>query len=577
MQAPVDPPQTIRFGPYEARLRTGELYRKGVKLSLQEKPFQILAALLSRPGQLVTREEFRQKLWSADTFVDFDNGLNTAIAKLRETLGDSADDPRYIETLAKRGYRLVAPVRAASSTRRVMLVVLPFENLSGDPEQEYFSDGLTEEMIAEVTQLSPERLGVIARTSAMQYKKTAKRVDKIARELGVDYILEGSVRRGDSRVRITAQLIWAPDQTHLWARSYDRDLQNILDVQREVAQEIATEIQLQLTPQEQMNLARPRPIHPEAYDACLRGRFHVAKFSREGLEKGIDYLSQAILLDPDYALAHDGMVHYYLFANEWLLSPRESMPKAKEAAKKALQIDDSLADAHASLGMVHFWYDWDWSAAEKEFKRAIDLNPGLASAHELYGWYLAAMGRSALALATEKRALELNPLSAEVNAILGHILYLARNYDQAIEQLHESLDIDPNYWFGHLLLGLALQRKGEHAQAIAEFERARVIENAIPETLAALGYGFAVLGERSEAEALLRELKELSERRYVPTYLIAKVFAGLGEKGEALTWLEKAYQDRSVFVAWLKVEPEMDALRSEPRFQVLLRRLAFPS
>jgi len=577
MPAPVGPLQAVRFGSFEAHLQTGELYKEGVKLSLQEKPFQILAALLSRPGQLVTREEFRQKLWPADTFVDFDNGLNTAIAKLRDALGDSAEDPRYIETLAKRGYRLLASVREVSATRRAMLVVLPFENLSGDPGQEYFSDGLTEEMITEMTQLSPERLGVIARTSAMRYKKTAKRVDKIGRELGVDYVLEGSVRRADGRVRITAQLIWAPDQTHLWAKNYDRELENILEVQSEVAQAIASEIQLQLTPQEQMHLAHPRPVHPAAYDACLRGRFHVAKFSRDGLAKGIDHLNQAISLDPEYALAHDGIVRYYLLANEWLLSPAESMPKAKEAAQKALRIDDLLAEAHASLGMVHFWYDWDWSAAEKEFRRAIELNPGLASAHELYGWYLAGMGRSEQAVVAEKRALELNPLSAEVNAILGHIQYLARDYDQAIEQLHQGLDIEPNYWFGHLLLGLAHQRKGEHAKAIAEFERARDIENAIPETWAALGHGYAVLGNRREAERSLQELKELSERRYVSAYLIAKVFTGLGEKGEALTWLEKAYQDRSVFVAWLKVEPEMDALRSEPRFQAMLRRLAFPS
>jgi len=575
MQASVDPPQAIRFGPYEAHLRTGELYKKGVKLSLQEKPFQILAALLNRPGQLVTREELRQKLWSADTFVDFDNGLNTAIAKLREALGDSAENQHYIETLAKRGYRLAVPVREATPAQRLMLAVLPFDNLSGDPDQEYFSDGLTEEMITELAQLRPERLGVIARTTAMQYKKTGKRADRIARDLGVDYILEGSIRRASGRVRITAQLIWTPDHTHLWAKSYDRELQDILEVQAEVAQAIAAEIQLQLPAQKQTQLARVRSIHPDAYDAALRGRFHIAKFSKEGLAKGIEHLNRAIALDPNCALAHDGLAHYYLFANEWFLSPRESMPKARQSAETALQIDESLAEAHASLGMVDFWYEWEWGAAEKEFKRALELNPGSARAHELYGWFLAAMGRSAEAIAAEKLALELNPLSAEVNAILGHIHYLVREYDHAVDQLHKSLDIEANYWFAHLLLGLVHQRRGEHTKAIAEFERALFIESEIPETLAALAYGFALLNERNKAEDLLSRLKDLSQERYVSAYLIAKVLAGLGEKAEALMLLEKAVADRSVFVAWLKVEPEMDDLRFEPRFCDLVRRMKF--
>ena len=622
------PRRILRFSIFEADLNAGELRKHGVKIHLQDQPFRILEMLLERRGEVVTREELRQKLWPGDTFVDFDHGLNKTINKLREALGDSAQTPRFIETLQRRGYRFIAPATDASVgvgqptvdlaaasrqplTRRrrsawaaaglglllvaagyfgrqhgrtttsppagrIMLAVLPFTDLGGDPGQEYFCDGMTEEMILQLSRLHPERLGVIARSSAMQYKNSKKPADRIGRELGVHYILEGSVRRAADRVRIGAKLIQVSDQTQLWAESYEHDLRNVLALQSGVAQAIANEIQLRLKPEEQLKLARTRPVNPQAYHAYLMGRYSVSKFTQEGLTKGIKYLHQAIAIDPNYAPAYDGLVYYYIIANDWILPPREAMPKAKEAAKRALEIDDSLAEVHASLGIVHFWYDWEWLAAEREFKRAIELNSGSARAHEFYAWYLGAMGRFEEAIEEGKRALELDPLSPEVNTLLGHILYFARRQEQAIEQLSRALDLDRNYWFAHLILGLVHQQRGKLPEAIGEFKEAKRIEDASPEPPGALGQALALSGKRGEAKKIIKELEERSGRSYVPAYQMAKIYVGLREKDEAFAWLEKAYQDRSLFLTWLKVEPEMDSLRSERRFQDLLRRLGLP-
>jgi TolB-like protein/Tfp pilus assembly protein PilF len=576
MPAHSDPGGTIRFGPFDVDLRTGELRKKGFKIRLQDKPFQILAALLEHPGELVTRDELHRRLWPGDTFVDFDNGLNTALTKLRESLGDSSDDPRYIQTFPRRGYRFMAPVTKTGERRVTMLAVLPFENLSEDREQEYFSDGLTEEMITQLTRLNPDRLGVIARTSSLRYKRTAKGIGKIARELNVDWILEGSVRSAGDRVRITAQLVRTHDESHLWAQSYDRDMRDILAVQSEVALAIAEEIQLKLKPDAKARSKEVRKVNPEAHRACLMGCYHIAKFNREGLTRGIEYLQRSIEIDPYYAPPYDDLAFAYFLSSGWTL-PSAAMIKAKEAAMEGLKIDESLAEAHASLGIVHLRYDWDWAAAEKECQRAVEINAGSARSQEFYGWYLAAMGRFDKAIEKLQRALELDPVSPEVSTLLGHVLYLARRHDEAVEQLQQALELDQNYWFAHLILGLALQQQGKLPDAIDEFLKARRDEPVSPETLGALGQAYAVAGESGQAVRILEELEDWSKRYYVSPFHRARIYAALGRRDEAFAWLETAYEERSFYLSWFKVEPELDPLRSDPRFQSLLDRLAFPA
>jgi TolB-like protein/Flp pilus assembly protein TadD len=576
MAAPTEPNRTIAFGPYVVDLRTGELWKKGFKIRLQDKPFQILSALLERPGELVTREELRQRLWPGSTFVDWDNGLNTALTKLRDALGDSSENPRYIETFPKRGYRFMAPASQTAKSRVIMLAVLPFDNLSGDAEQEYFSDGLTEEMITQLARLSPERLGVIARTSSMRYKKSSKAIDTIARELAVDWILEGSVRAGTERVRITAQLIRTADQSHLWAETYDRDLRDILVVQTEVALAIADEIHLKLEPRAQAQSKKIRQVNREAHHEYLMGCYHLAKFTGEGITKAIAHLLRSIEVDSDYAPAHEALASSYFLASGWTLPPGESLDKAKSAAKKAVEIDDGLAEAHASLGIALF-HGWEWLAAEKEFKRAIELNAGSVKSHEFYGWLLAAMGRFDEAIDEERRALELDPVSAEVHTFLGHVLYLARRYDEAIAQLHKTLALDDEYWFAHLVLGLAYQQKGRVTEAIEAFDKARQEEWRSPEPIGALGQAYAVLGRTDEAIRVREELKEWSKQHYGAPFHMGRICAALGEKDQAFAWFDKAYEERSFFLSWFKVEPELDPLRSDSRFTKMLQHLSFPN
>ena len=577
MAARPGPDETIRFGPFEVDLRTGELRRKGSKIRLQNKPFQILAALVENPGELVTRDELQRRLWPGDTFVDFDNGLNTALTKLRESLCDSAEEPKYIETLPRRGYRFMAPVDKPARSRITMMAVLPFENLSGDQEQEYFTDGLTEEMITQLARLNPERLGVIARTSSLRYKKTTKGIGEIARELRVDWILEGSVRRAAERVRITAQLVRMQDESHLWAQNYDRELRDILLVQSEVALAIAGEINLKLDPQAEVRSRDVRQVNPEAYRACLMGCYHLAKFNRDGINKGIAYLLQSIAIDPNYAPPYDDLAFAYFISSGWILPPREAMMKAKQAAIAGLKMDESLAEAHASLGIIQLRYDWDWAAAEKSCKRAVEINAGSARAQEFYGWYLAAMGRFDEAIEKAQRALELDPISPEVSTLLGHVLYLARRYDQAVAQLRQALELDENYWFAHLILGLALQQQGKLPEAIEQLQRTRKEEPVSPETMGALGQAYAAAGQSDKAMEVLEELEKWSKRYYVSPFHRGRIYAAIGQREQAFAWFETAYEERSFYLSWFKVEPELDPLRSDLRFKSLLRRLSCPA
>src|SRR5438876_7060283 len=415
--------RAIQFGIFEVDLRSGELRKRGVKVKLQEQPLQILGILLEKPGEVVTREELRQRIWPADTFVDFDHGLNNAIRRLREALGDSAETPRYIETLSRRGYRFISNFGAATSGACPprSLAVLPLENLSRDPEQEYFAEGLTEALITTLAKIG--ELRVISRTSAMQYKGVHKPLREIAQELDVDAIVEGTVLRVGRRVRITAQLIDAPKETHLWAESYERDLRDVLTLQAEVAHAIARQIQIKLTPQEQAHFADVHPVNPEAYEAHLKGRYHWNRRGGESLPKAVQYFQQAIAKDPTYAAAYSGLADCLSVLGYWgLVPPDEGCGKAKGLADKALEMDHSLAEAHASLAFATMFYDFDFVTAEREFERSIELNPRSGMAHQWFGLSLGYMGRYEEGFTEVKRAVRLDPHPITFQ-ILGTVLF----------------------------------------------------------------------------------------------------------------------------------------------------------
>jgi TolB-like protein/Flp pilus assembly protein TadD len=479
-----------------------------------------------------------------------------------------------------------ALVGAKIESGKIRLLVLPFENLSGDPEQGYFSDGLTEEMIAQFGRLEPQRLGVIGRTTAMRYKGSSKRLDQIGRELSVDYILEGSTRRYEDRVRITAQLIRANDQTHVWAETYDRDLQDVLALQSDVAQNIAREIHIALPAREQARLAGiRRPVNPEAYEAYLKGRCLWYERTTQAITRSIGYFQQAIQKEPNYALAYAGLADAYslLALIPWDgLRPLDAMPKAKAAAQRALEIDESLAEAYSSLALVQHRYDWDWPAAEQNFRRAMELNPNNARAHLWYAWLLMALGRHEQALEeineAEDVTRKIDPLGlVDIRATRAESLYLARQYDRAIAESRAGLQSAPDYFLMHFVLGRCYSLTRKYASAIRVFERA--VRSAKDNLLlvASLTLTYAVSGNRRKALKSIEEFKKTSKWRYVPTIYFACIYSGLLDKDQALFWLEKAYQERSDGLTYLNVEPTFDPLRSDPRFRDLLRRLRLSS
>jgi TolB-like protein/DNA-binding winged helix-turn-helix (wHTH) protein len=632
------PRRILCFGSFEVDLGSRELRRQGLKINLQDQPFRLLALLLERAGEVVTREELQDKLWPADTFVDFDHSLNTAVRKLREALGDSAETPRYVETLARRGYRFVAPVAEPGPTaplahsadadvaspsppkkgrlppsaggvvviaavlfsaalvahwvggrprprtppgRRLTLAVLPFDNLSGDPDQEYLSDGLTEEMITQLGRLEPDRLRVTARSSTWKYKHADRDIDRLRQELGADYVLEGSLRRAGERVRVTAQLIQAVDQTHVWAETYERDLGDVLVLESEVARAVARAIALTLTPDAQARLASARSVRAESYQDYLRGRYFWNRRTEAALKQAIGYFQRAIAADPDYARAYSGLADCYsaLGASSIVgaLPPRQAMPEAKAAALKALQIDGTLAEAHNSLAMVHLLYDWDLAASEREFRRALELDPDYTTAHHWYSHTLIVVGRTDESLAESKRALELEPLNLAIGGHLGwHYLY-ARQYDQAIEQFRKTLELDPAFPQTQRYAAWAYLQKGMHQEAIASLRAALGQLGRNPEVEGELGHALGVAGRRAEALAVFEGLRPVSSTRYVSPYSVALVHVGLGDRDQALAWLEKAYVERSDYMAYLSREPMLDGLRSDPRFAALVRRVGLPN
>jgi TolB-like protein/DNA-binding winged helix-turn-helix (wHTH) protein/Flp pilus assembly protein TadD len=618
----------FQFGRFGLDATGRLLFRGGEAIPLPPKAADVLLLLVQNSGNVVEKEEILKTVWP-ETYVE-DGSLARAISILRKTLAEGGDGREYIATISKRGYRFTVPVTQTDELRgpepvappttplrwkKLAIVtavgaaivvcallllrlsrlrdlwlgktapshidsvaVLPLKNLSDDREQDYFADGMTDALITDLGKVSALR--VISRTSVMRYKITSKPLPDIARELGVDALVEGTVARSGDRLRITANLVQASPERHLWAESYDRDLRDVIALQNEVARAITEHIQVKLTPEEHATLSASRAVDPEAYQLYIKGRYFWVKRNRESFKLAMDYFQQAIRRAPSYAAPYSGLADcYILFGISFDvggLAPNEVEPKAKAAAMRALELDGSLSDAHNSLAYVKLTYDWDWPGAEREFQQSLKLNPGYAHGHHWYAHFLLSSGHPEEALAESKRALELDPVSPIINLHLGwHYLY-TKQYDRALEQLGKTLELDPNYALAHWYRGQVYEQKKMYAEALAEMRKA---EDLLPGNLgvqADIGHVYAVSGDRREAEKLIAQLKEASNHRYVNQYELALVYVGLGEKDLAFKALDQAFREHSDQLIYLKVDPRLDAVRGDPRFTDLVRRVNVP-
>lgn len=606
-------PPRLCFRNFELDSASGELHHDGRKVPLPPKAFELLRALAERSGEVVTRDELRSKLWSTNTYVEFDDGLNHAVQKLRQVLGDSAEHPQFIETLPRYGYRFIAPVDTASRSKpakqsprgrlvvitaglvivaaaliavnvgswrsRLLggrreppirsLAVLPLSNLSGDPQQDYFADGMTDALITDLAKLHDVK--VISRTSVMQFKDVRKPLPEVARALGVDGILEGSVQRSGARVRITVQLIRGPSDTHLWAESYERDTHDVLTLQGEIAQAVAREIKVALTPEESTHLTRARPVNPEAYELYLKGQYHYYKWNPEDFQKAVDYFQKAIDADPHWAPPYAALANTYGWL--WIagaLPPQEALPRFSAALKTAQEIDNTLPEVHYTLAASAYYYRWDWEEADREFRHALALDPSLVEARFEYAWFLSSMGRLPEAIAEAQRAVERDPLSVSANLALGSIYSVARQDEKAIAQLQRTAAIEPNDSRTYEFLCGVYEQKGMFEDAIREYGKAMKLWGARPDELAGLERAYGQSGASGYWKWKLSEAK----RRQVP-YEIAVVYAQLGDAHQANAWLEKAYEGHAWQMVQLKTFPAWDPVRSDRRFQELLRRMNF--
>lgn len=607
----------VQFGAFELDLETAELRRHGLRVKLQEKPFRILAALLETPGQVVTREELKQRLWP-DAYIDLDHSLGNAINRLRATLGDSAERPRYIETLPKRGFRFIAPVLdveapvpspvapprkrlwpsllvaagaavavvayfgwsntadSPSPSGRPMLAVLPFQNLSGNPELDFVSDGLTEEMISQLGRWNPEELGVIARTSAMLYKDRNKSVKEVGEELGVDYVLEGSLRSADDRWRISAQLVRTHDQTHLWAEDFDRPRGDIVGLQEDIARAISRRINVRLAQVGETHRDNVRRVSPEAREAYLRGRLLWYTRTSDGMIRSVEYFQRAIELEPEYALAHAALADAYTLLSSYaLVSSREVAPRARAAALRAVELDAHSALAHTALASVYDEFDWDFLAAQQEYQRAIELDRNYAVAYDWYSTVLIRLGMLEAAEAVLRKGLELDPVSVLLIGRLCSVLGSIKT-DEALAQCQKARELDPQHPTLSLHFSTAYYHAGNSAEAVAEMRELVADEGDNPSYKAWLGYYLGYAGQREEAETILEELLALSGKEWVSAYAIATVYSGLGETDAAFEWLEKAYQARESWITYLIADARIDPLREDPRYGDLLRRVGLP-
>jgi TolB-like protein/DNA-binding winged helix-turn-helix (wHTH) protein/Tfp pilus assembly protein PilF len=630
----IKPTATYEFGPFRLDLAERVLRRNNVSIALTPKAFEVLSLLVESHGFVLTKEDMMRQIWP-DSFVDESN-LAQHIFQLRKALGDNATGDAFIETVPRRGYRFTADVRRVESgsdnrgpgsvpptgrppldetrvisrrktlwitaaalvaltacalvyfiprrashagTGKIMLAVLPFENLTGDPQQDYFSDGLTEEMISKLGNLEPNYLAVIARTSAMQYKDTHKDVRQIGQELGVDFILEGSVRRDGDRVRITAQLVRTKDQTHIWANSYDRNLHDILTLQNDVSSAIAAEIRMSLTAQPGARLASAPPRDPDAYEAYLEGRYFWNKRSQAGYLKAIEYFEQAIARDPNYARAYAGLADAYALLGALPLAeiPRsDAMGKAKAAALTALQLDETLAEAHTSLAFVRMHYDWDWSGAQTEFEHALELDPSYATAHEWYAIWFTAQGRTDQALQQLEFAQKADPLSLVIRADTSEVLGYARRYDDSEREAQGALELDPTFMLAYISLADAQMDEKDYRAAIENLQKGLVRNDRNTWLLSRLGVAYALDGDRNQSEEILKGLLTDVKNRGDLAFNIAQIYAVLGERDQTFAWLEKAFQYREGALILLGNRTEFEGVHQDPRYADLLRRLGLP-
>jgi TolB-like protein len=581
-------PNTIRFDAYEVDLPAGQLLKHGVKISLRDKSFQVLAALLEHPGQVVTREELQRRLWREEVFVDFDNNLNTAIARLREALGDLAERPHFIETLPKRGYRFLAkisqppeaPVEALA--RRAKLVVLPFVNLSGDSTQEYFSDAMTDEIITELAALAPEHLAVIARTTAMHYKGGQKDVARIGRELAVDYVVEGGVHREHGRIGINVQLIRVSDQMHVFAKRYDAELGEIFSVQGCVAEAIAMQIGIR-SPTDKVCTETGTSVRATrkptedlvAYNAYIQGRYFLCTWKPEGLTKAKQLFEEALARDPEFALAYDGLAEaYWWIGFLGLMRPKDAFSAGVFPAVRAIEIDHTLAQTHALLGMFRKELDYNWPEVNREMALALKLDPASPLVHFRYaGSGLMPQARIEESVAEIEIALEADPLSLFMRAWLAETLYLGRQYDRAIEQCQLVMKLDPAYFLGYFALGQVLCEQALFGEAISALSNAAKLSGNAPLVLGWLGMTLAKSGGSAEARKVLAGLHAAAGQMYILPTSFAWIHLGLGEVDQAFTWMERAIEERDSIIIPIKSYPFLDPFRAEPRFAALLRKM----
>jgi TolB-like protein/DNA-binding winged helix-turn-helix (wHTH) protein/Tfp pilus assembly protein PilF len=609
----------LEFGPFRLDASEHTVLRDGRPVPLRPKVFDVLLLLVERHGRLVGKDELMRAVWP-DQFVEEGN-LNKTISMLRQALGESETGPRYIDTVPKRGYRFVADVRevdrvgpeagtaagdgpglrrsppwylaaagvvialaavayvfypAGGSAEAIdSVAVMPFVNDSQDPQAEYLSDGITESLISSLSRLG--NLKVMSRNTVFRFKGQAVDARQAGQALGVRSVLMGNLKQVDDQLAINVELIDARDGSVIWTRQYVRKMAGVMALPTSVAEDIAANLRVKSSGPQQP--ARRYTDNVEAYELYLKGRhfWNRNKRTPEDFRKSLEYFQRAIDLDPAFALAYVGLADCYNMQTLYSEIPSsESVPLAKAAVMKALQLDDTLSEAHAALGWIKFAYEWDWSGAETAFQRALQLNPNHALAHNFFGGLLAARGRFDEAIAEKRAALELDPLSSPIRASLGWVLYFARRYDSAIEECREALVIEEEFFRAHLYLGLAYEQKGMHEQAIVELKKALSLSGGSVEMLSAMAHVYAASGNAAEAQRILARLSSWSKERHVDPYAVALIHAGLGQNDHAFEWLEKALRARSIMLVWLEVEPRLDGIRGDPRYQDLVRRVRLP-